>query len=308
MNRRWANNMYNEFFGLKEKPFSLSPDPHFLFLSESHRRAKNMLEYGLMSQAGFTVITGEIGAGKTTLVHNLLSKLDDDIVTGIINNTHNSFGNLISWVLDAFDLPDTGKDNVKKLRDFTDFVLYQYSEGRRVLLVIDEAQNLSEDMLEELRLISNINVTNDIFLQLIICGQPELINKLNQPNLAQFAQRVAVDFHVRPMRFSDTARYVLHRMKTAGCAYQAFTLDAMAGIYCYSGGIPRRINTLCDMALVYAFADGRKQVDLSMINDVVKDRNTFTILRQSRGDERRTVKVLRWLNVRDKILCEPSGE
>jgi len=296
--------MYNDFFGFKEKPFSLLPDPNFLFLSDIHSRANNMLEYGLMSQAGFTVITGEIGAGKTTLIHNMLGHLDGNIVTGIINNTHSSFGNLISWVLDAFDLPDTGQDNVKKLRDFTDFVLYQYSEGKRVLLIIDEAQNLSEETLEELRLISNINVTNEIFLQLIICGQPELIDKLNKPQLTQFAQRIAVDFHIRPMSFADTGRYIRHRVKVAGSPNPIFSIDALAAIYYYSDGIPRRINVICDMSLVYAFADSSKQISAQLVTDVVKDRSTFTILRNPQGNNKSAQKVKRWLAVRGKSVYE----
>jgi len=257
--------MYKEFFNLTEKPFSLNPDPTFLYLSKNHIRAQTMLEYGFHSQAGFTVITGDIGAGKTTLVNYLLEQEGEEVVIGVINNTHASFGNLMTWVLDAFDLEEPSTENAKKLRKFSEFVMDQYADGKRVLLVIDEAQNLSEETLEELRLISNINISTDVFLQLILVGQPELIEKLNDPRLTQFAQRIGVDFNLRPMDYVDTGKYILHRLKTAGSSKSIFTTDAIAAIFCFSEGVPRRINTLCDMALVYAFADERKSINANLI-------------------------------------------
>ncbi len=288
--------MYKEFFKLKEKPFSLNPDPAFLYLSKNHIRAQTMLEYGFHSQAGFTVITGDIGAGKTTLVNYLLSQEGDEVVIGVINNTHSSFGNLMTWVLDAFDLEEPSPENAKKLRKFSEFVMDQYADGKRVLLVIDEAQNLSEETLEELRLISNINITTDIFLQLILVGQPELIEKLNDPKLTQFAQRIGVDFNLRPMDYVDTGKYILYRLKTAGSSKSIFTTDAIAAIFCFSEGVPRRINTLCDMALVYAFADERKSINANLIIDLVKDRSTSAVIRPTATQAKEVKEVAKWLN------------
>ena len=286
--------MYLEFFELEERPFSLNPDPKFLFLSKNHIRAQTVLEYGFLSQAGFTVITGDIGSGKTTLVNYLLSQIDDEVVIGLINNTHLAFGNLMDWVLDAFDIEEEGSD-AKKLRKFNEFVMDQYADDRRVLLVIDEAQNLSTETLEELRLISNINISNDIFLQLILVGQPELIEKLNDPRLTQFAQRIGIDFNLRPMDYVDTGKYIQHRLELAGSKKQIFTADAIAVIFCFSEGIPRRVNTLCDMALVYAFADERKRVDAKLILETVKDRNTSAVIRPTNIQVQEVQEVANWL-------------
>jgi len=288
--------MYREFFNLKEKPFSLNPDPEFLYLSKNHIRAQTMLEYGFHSQAGFTVITGDIGAGKTTLVNYLLAKEGEDVVIGVINNTHSSFGNLMSWILDAFDLDEPSPESAKKLRKFTEFVMEQYSDGKRVLLVIDEAQNLSEEILEELRLISNINITNDVFLQLILIGQPELIEKLNDPKLTQFAQRIGVDFNLRPMDYVDTGKYIFHRLKVAGSHKSIFTSDAVAAVFCFSEGVPRRINTLCDMALVYAYADESKTINAKLILGVIKDRNLSAVIRPTALQSKEVRDVAHWLN------------
>ena len=287
--------MYKEFFNLTEKPFSLNPDPAFLYLSKNHIRAQTMLEYGFHSQAGFTVITGDIGSGKTTLVNYLLEQEGEEVVIGVINNTHASFGNLMTWVLDAFDLEEPSPENAKKLRKFSEFVMDQYADGKRVLLVIDEAQNLSEETLEELRLISNINISTDVFLQLILVGQPELIEKLNDPRLTQFAQRIGVDFNLRPMDYVDTGKYILHRLKTAGSSKSIFTTDAIAAIFCFSEGVPRRINTLCDMALVYAFADERKSINANLIIDVIKDRNTSAVIRPTATHTKEGKEVAKWL-------------
>ena len=254
-----------------------------------------MLEYGFHSQAGFTVITGDIGAGKTTLVNYLLEQEGEEVVIGVINNTHASFGNLMTWVLDAFDLEEPSPENAKKLRKFSEFVMDQYADGKRVLLVIDEAQNLSEETLEELRLISNINISTDVFLQLILVGQPELIEKLNDPRLTQFAQRIGVDFNLRAMDYVDTGKYILHRLKTAGSSKSIFTTDAIAAIFCFSEGVPRRINTLCDMALVYAFADERKSINANLIIDIVKDRNTSAVIRPTATQAKEVKEVANWL-------------
>ena len=305
--------MYKEFFEFTEKPFSLNPDPAFLYLSKNHIRAQTMLEYGFHSQAGFTVITGDIGAGKTTLVNYLLEQEGEDVVIGVINNTHASFGNLMTWVLDAFNLEEPNPESAKKLRKFTEFVMDQYADGKRVLLVIDEAQNLSEETLEELRLISNINIANDAFLQLILVGQPELIEKLNHPRLTQFAQRIGVDFNFRPMDYVDTGKYILHRLKVAGSTKSIFTTDAIAAVFCFSEGVPRRINTLCDMALVYAYADERKTINAELILDVIRDRNTCAVIRPTRTQTKEVEEVANWLeeakgiSIKEMLFAEKTS-
>lgn len=293
--------MYKAFFGLKEKPFSLAPDPSYLYMSKNHLRARTMLEYGLMSQAGFTVITGDIGAGKTTLVYHLINQMDNDIIVGVINNTHASFGDLMGWVLDAFDLKSDATENPQRLRTFTDFVLDRFSEGKRVLLIIDEAQNLSAETLEELRLISNINIASDIYLQLMLIGQPELIDKLNRPDLTQFAQRIGVEFNLKPMDFEDTKAYIAHRLERAGADHEIFTESAIGVIFCYSEGIPRRVNTLCDMALVYAYADETPEVDAKTVIEMIEDRKTTAVIKSSKSIAEEVKKVKYWLEQQYQI-------
>ena len=273
--------MYTEHFGLNHKPFNQVPDPNFLYLSPNHKKALTLLEYGVISHAGFTVVTGEIGAGKTTLIRTLLKKIDDDCVIGLINNTHETFGGLMEWVLDALDIESNSSDNAGRYRDYINFVIERYAEGKRVILIIDEAQNLSVKALEELRLLSNVNIDADIFMQLILTGQPELIDKLNEPELEQFAQRIGVEFHLNSLDYRQTEKYITHRLKTAGASYPIFTHEACAAIFCYSEGVPRRINNLCDFALVYAFADDVKTIKISTVLSMMKDKKTSRIIKPS---------------------------
>jgi len=271
--------MYTEHFGLQHKPFNQVPDPDFLYLSPNHKKALTMLEYGVVSHAGFTVVTGEIGAGKTTLIRALLKKMTGDCVIGLINNTHESFGDLMGWVLDALDIETSSKDNAGRYRDYINFVVQRHAEGKRVVLIIDEAQNLSVKSLEELRLLSNVNIDSDIFLQLILTGQPELIDKLNKPELEQFAQRIGVEFHLKALDFEETQKYIVHRLQKAGATSLIFSYEACAAIYCYSEGIPRRINNLCDFAMVYAFADDIKSIKIKTILCMMEDKKASRIIK-----------------------------
>ena len=273
--------MYTEHFGLNHKPFNQVPDPNFLYLSPNHKKALTLQEYGVISHAGFTVVSGEIGAGKTTLIRTLLKKIDDVCVIGLINNTHETFGGLMEWVLDALDIESNSSDNAGRYRDYINFVIERYAEGKRVILIIDEAQNLSVKALEELRLLSNVNIDADIFMQLILTGQPELIDKLNEPELEQFAQRIGVEFHLNSLDYRQTEKYITHRLKTAGASYPIFTHEACAAIFCYSEGVPRRINNLCDFALVYAFADDVKTIKISTVLSMMKDKKTSRIIKPS---------------------------
>lgn len=287
--------MYTEHFGLRFKPFNLVPDPRFLYLSPLHKKALTMLEYGLMSQAGFTVVTGEIGAGKTTLIRTLLQKLSDDCVIGLINNTHESFGQLMEWVLDALDIPSQASDNAGRYRDYVDFVIEQHAKGKRVVLIVDEAQNLSVQALEELRLLSNINIDSDIFMQLILTGQPELIEKLNLPELEQFAQRIGVEYHLSALSYQETQKYIEHRMHIAGADKPIFSKEAAAVIFCYSEGVPRRINNLCDFALVYAYADDLETVEATTVVSMMRDKKSSMVLRAKESQSADVNQVRNWL-------------
>jgi len=264
--------MYEEFYHLSEKPFTLSPDPSFLYLGKSHRRAMNILEYGVESDAGITVISGEVGTGKTTLVRNLLAELGDEVSVGLITNTQRNFGDLLKWVLLSYNIETDESDHVRLYQMLVEFVTREFLQGRRVLLVIDEAQNLGPDALEDIRMLTNINVDKDLVLQLILVGQPELIEMLRKKELRQFAQRVSADYLLQPLTFRETERYIRHRIKVAGGDEKLFAQTAYATVYYHSGGIPRVINTICDMALVYGFADEAPRIRKEIILDAIRDR------------------------------------
>jgi len=294
--------MYIEHFGLQHKPFNQVPDPDFLYLSPNHKKALTMLEYGVVSHAGFTVVTGEIGAGKTTLIRALLKKMGDDCVIGLINNTHESFGDLMGWVLDALDIESSSTDNAGRYRDYINFVVERHAEGKRVVLIIDEAQNLSVKSLEELRLLSNVNIDSDIFLQLILTGQPELIDKLNKPELEQFAQRIGVEFHLKALDFEETQKYIVHRLQKAGATEAIFSYEACAAIFCYSEGVPRRINNLCDFAMVYAFADDIKSIKINTILYMMEDKKASRIIKASDKTNPQVEAVMEMLKDKYKIV------
>jgi type II secretory pathway predicted ATPase ExeA len=264
--------MYETFYGLKEKPFSLLPDPAFLYLSRQHEMAITLLEYSLENQAGFCVITGKAGTGKTTLLRRLLNQIGDDVSIGLITNTHHSFGELLRWILHAFSLEDGGDNRARQHRIFTDYLIGQYAKNRRTMLIIDEAQNMSAAALEELRMLSNINSEKDLLLQVILVGQPPLRELLRHPELEQFAQRVAVDYHLDGLSSEETRGYIRHRLRVAGGEHELFTDDACEAVFAHSGGIPRLINLLCDLALVYAYAGQAAVVTGELVEQVVGER------------------------------------
>jgi type II secretory pathway predicted ATPase ExeA len=191
--------MYEAYYGLKEKPFSIQPDPDFLFMSKRHRLAFAMLEYGLQNRVGFSVLCGEVGCGKTTLVRKLLGALDDSVTVGLICNTHEEITDLLEWVMLALGQPYRGMTQVERYDRFQQFLLAEYAAGRRVVLIVDEAQNLHAGALESLRMLSNINADKDLLLQVVLVGQPELKRLLNRSDLRQFTQRVGVDFFIPPL-------------------------------------------------------------------------------------------------------------
>jgi len=264
--------MYESFYGFREKPFSLLPDPEFLYLSAKHSAAYSVLDYGLTGQAGFTVISGEVGSGKTTLVRRFLRQVGDDTTVGLISNTPRDFGNLLRWILYAFDLDYQGKETVELHEAFTEFLIAQYAAGRRCVLIVDEAQNLAPETLEELRMLSNVNASKDLLLQVVLVGQPELAETLNRPDLHQFAQRVAISYHLKALTLQETHAYIRHRLTVAGGDADAFTDAACDALYFLSKGIPRVINGLCDIALVYGFGEEMRQIDVDTVISVIEDR------------------------------------
>jgi general secretion pathway protein A len=264
--------MYERHFGFTLKPFALTPDPAFLYASRQHAMALTMLEYGLESQAAFSLLTGDIGSGKTTLVRRLLQQLGNQVAVGLISNTHARFKSIHGWALSALGIVAAGDSDIAVYDALVDFFVREYGKGRRTLLILDEAQNLSVDALEELRLLSNVNSEKDLVLQILLVGQPELRAKLSRPELRQFAQRVSVDFHLRPLDREETHAYIHHRIKVAGGSTSLFLPEAIEFMYARTNGVPRLLNQLADFALVYAFADGRTSIDAALISQVVRDR------------------------------------
>jgi general secretion pathway protein A len=265
--------MYERHFGFTSKPFTLTPDPAFLYLSRQHAMAMTMLEYGLESQAAFSLLTGDIGSGQTTLVRRLLRGLGDQVVVGLISNTHAGFRSIHGWALSALGIVPHDDSDIAKYEALVDSFIREYGGGRRTLLILDEAQNLSVEVLEELRLLSNVNSEKDLVLQVLLVGQPELRTKLAGPELRQFAQRISVDFHLRPLDRHETDAYIRHRLTVAGGNDELFQPEAIDMVYARTNGVPRLLNQLCDFTLVYAFAEGRSSIDADLIAQVVRDRN-----------------------------------
>ena len=243
--------------------------------------AYSMLEYGLESEAGFTVITGEVGCGKTTLIRHLLNQMPHELTVGLITNTHKALGNLLQWIAYAFDIDFKGKDDAELYQDLVDFMIRKYAQGKRVVIIVDEAQNMDPDVLEELRVFSNINADKYQVLQIVIVGQPELREVLQKQELRQFAQRVVVDYHIDTLNHDEVRDYIHHRIKVAGGQPDIFTECAIESISNFSGGIPRLINSIADMALVYGYADQKNTISSELVNAVAKDRrlNSVTPLR-----------------------------
>ena len=270
--------MYESFYGLNKKPFSMLPDPEFLFLGKKHQMALTSLEYGLMNHVGFCVISGEIGAGKTTVLRKLLDAIESHYTVGMITNTHQSFGELLDWVMAAFGIHEAGLGKVEMHQRVVDFLIEQYRNNKTTLLIVDEAQNMPANTLEELRMLSNIKTEKDQLLQVILAGQPGLKETLRKPELAQFAQRIGVDYHLGALNSVETCHYIQHRLVTAGATDDIFTPDACRLIHEYSGGVPRLINLLCDTALVYGFADQKKVIGVELVEEVVRERMETSVV------------------------------
>lgn len=267
-----TSDLYTTFFGFSERPFTLLPDPDFLYWSPAHTRAFSVLEYGVVTRAPLTVITGEVGAGKTTLVQHLIKTLDEDIKVGLISNAQGGRGDLLRWVLNALDItPAAHDDYIAAFQKFQDYLINEYADGNHVVLIIDEAQNLSVEALEELRMLTNVNSNKDELLQLILVGQPELRDIISRPDLRQFAQRVSATYHIKPMEPEMTLDYITHRLRHVGGSGKEFALTALKRIHEETNGIPRLVNKLCDLALVYTAGSGKKKVTLKVIEELLED-------------------------------------
>ena len=262
--------MYLDPFKLKELPFRLSPDPQFLYLSKQHARAKAYMESTIWFTDGFVVITGEIGAGKTTLIESFLREIQSDVVVAQINQTQVSSVDFLQAILVQFGFSPFKMKKGEIIATLNNFLIEQYAAGRKVLLIVDEAQNLAPRVLEEIRLLSGVETTKEKVLRIILAGQPELNAKLDAPELVQLTQRVRLRFHLTALSQSETRGYIQHRLEVAGAAdRQIFTEDTFAQIFRFTGGVPRLVNTLCDTAMMAAYAADRGVVTLADIESAV---------------------------------------
>ncbi len=274
--------LYQTHFGLCHAPFNITPDPSFLYLSASHREGLAQLSYGIRARKGFVVLTGEVGTGKTTLIHALLNDLNGSAQTALIFSTIVSPADLLRSVCEEFGLVES-KRPLGEIHDYlvslNEFLLESYRKGENCALIIDESQNLSAEVLESIRLLSNFETSKDKLLQILLVGQPELAVRLNSPELRQLKQRVMLRHHLRTLSLQECCEYVSNRLKVAGGGDRnIFTPNALESIHSYSGGIPRIVNVLCDNALLTGYALGRKEVDTGIIREVAEDLNITTNL------------------------------
>jgi general secretion pathway protein A len=261
--------MYEAFYGLKERPFTLVPDPDYLFLGSQHKLARAYLEYGLKERMGFVVLTGEVGTGKTTLIKSLLREKEASQRLGVLYQTSVEAEDLLDLLLKEFQIRGHfGDSRAARLGAFNQFLLSAHARGEHVVLVVDEAQNLGSRALEELRLLSNLQTDKEPLLQVILVGQPGLRERLRHPSLRQLAQRVAIHYHLRPLDQDETKDYIRFRLARAGGS-GIFTASALDKLYAYTQGVPRRINAWCDLALVAGFAEGRHELDAEFIDLVI---------------------------------------
>jgi len=276
--------MYLNRFRLTRMPFEISPDPAFFFASSMHRLALSMLEYAIVAGSELCLVTGAVGSGKTTLVQCLLARTQGRETIGVVSNTHRAFGDLLDLILNAFLIDDGGASAAAKYRRFATFVEAERKLGRRAVLIVDEAQNLSIDDLEAIRILTNVNGAGRKCLQIILVGQAELREKLRERSLRQLVQRIPVDVDLKSLTQRDVACYVAHRLRLAGGDEALFTPSAIEAIARHSRGVPRVINLLCDLALVFAYAEHAPRVTDAIVEDVVREKGAEGLF-WLRGDD-----------------------
>lgn len=264
--------MYEQHFGFRESPFSITPDPRFFYANSVYLEAYANLRYGIEAKKGFIAVTGEVGTGKTTLLRKLMLSLDKTIQTVLVFNTDVTFNELLRVISRELGLSTAGKDRLSMIEGLNDYLIEQLEHGRTVCMLIDEVQNLSDESLEGLRLLSNLETDRQKLLQIVLMGQPELQAKLDQPHLRQLKQRIAIRSELARLRDDEVGSYINFRIRVAGCDNpELFHSDAVEKIAFYSRGIPRLINVICDNALVIAFAGSEKYVSPEVIGEVVRD-------------------------------------
>jgi general secretion pathway protein A len=264
--------MYTDYYGFTERPFDVSPDPKFLHLTDSHRETLASMLYGIREKRGFLAVTGEVGTGKTTVINALLNSLDEKVKTAYILRKCTTVHELLRAILYEFGVPAEGRDRFELWQRLNEYVLEVASRHEAAVLIIDEAQNLTSRMLEEIRTLSNLETQKTKLLQIILVGQPELDAKLNSEELRQLRQRIAIRRKLLPLSNDEVEAYIKHRLKlVGGIIYGLFTRDAVALIGRYSKGIPRVINIMCDNAFLIGYALAQKKVDGAIIREVIKD-------------------------------------
>jgi general secretion pathway protein A len=289
--------MYLTFYGLTEKPFNATPDPKFLYMSSAHREALAQLLYGTQERKGFIVLTGKVGTGKTTLLHALCQRLNGQSAIAFVVNSSLSFDALLEYVLADFGIAKGGDSRAQRLIAFNTFLIERERAGQNTVLIIDEAQNLDPGTLEQIRMLSNFETPTRKLLQILLVGQPELKARLASPELRQLKQRVGLRCQIPPLTLEETRAYIRTRLRIAGARdLGLFTDTAVDRISAYSGGIPRLINILSDHALLFGYADQKRQIDRHVVNRAIEYLEEGTRyprhLRDSRGT--RTRLVVRW--------------
>lgn len=264
--------MYLDFFQLKEHPFQITPDSDFLYLSEAHARAKAYMDYTIRNRDGFVIITGEVGAGKTTLLRKLLSEFDDNVLVAKIFQTQLNETEFLQAVLVEFGLNPFNAQKVELMDMLSDFLIRSFIERKQLVLIVDEAQNLSPRVLEEIRMLSGLETQKQKILHVILMGQPELNLTLELPEMQQLLQRVRLRFHISALTEAETHDYIIHRLHKAGAPNaRLFPDDTIPLIYQYTGGIPRLINTLCDTTLMCAFADDTRVISANVVKAAIEE-------------------------------------
>lgn len=268
----YASGVYLEYYGLTEPPFDITPNPRFLFYSAKHREAFNHLLYGIRERKGFVQLTGEVGAGKTTLCRAMLEQLEEKFSTALILNPVMSANELMQAVAMELGLTVTGLDRLNTVTIINQFLLQQVEKGRETVLIIDEAQDLTDDLLEQVRLLSNLETDNRKLLQIVLMGQPELRDRLNEHHLRQLRQRITVRYHLVPLSRHEVSHYIQHRLEVSGAkGAPYFTQPALWRVHRYSQGIPRLVNALCDKALLAGFVQQTDRITWGMVGRAIRE-------------------------------------